>query len=96
MSLEDLCIPVAKIRMVADFFDIEHHGGVKKEHDFVEIEGQSLVGAHCTLLEVANEIEEEIHQEAEKWIEEGRRYIATIANLEKQLAEIKGVVHDNN
>ncbi len=90
MTLEDLCIPVVKIRMVADLLDIEHHGGSKHEFGFVDIPGQTVVGAHFTLEEVANEIETVYRAEVDRWSEEHFRNLKTIEELNAKIKEFEG------
>ena len=89
MTLEDMVVPVAKIRMIADLFDIENHGA-QHEFGYVEIPGQSLVGSSTILEEVAAEIDSIYRAECKCWRKEREQFMKTIDGLNEKIAILQG------
>lgn len=88
-TLDDLVLPVAKIRTIADLFNIEHYGA-KHEFGYVEIPGQSIVGAGTILEEVADEIEKIFHAECKNWNDEREQLQKAIDGLKDMIAALGG------
>ena len=88
-TLEDLWIPIAKIRMVTNLLDINRYNS-DHECNPVTLEGQSLVGSHYTLMDAIDEIEDITRQERDKWLKERDRFRETINSLKLRIAELEG------